>query len=315
MAKLSKLNADQFDDIYQTFLADDDQTLQADDWRPLFAPRSGPIADYCGYVLEDQGRIVGMLGMLFSERIVHGQERSFCNLHSWMVDENHRGHSLLLMRPALKLADCTLTDFTPTSDVCRISKRLGFVELESALRILLPAAGRRREARGIELIDDVEQISQQLNDTDTQILNDHRLPHLQHMLVRIGSDDCYIVFSRVERHILPYCHIHYVSNKPLFHRRSAAIRRQLMKTTGGRFTAIDARTVRGLKFPFSFVVPMQSQQLYRPAGVEPADIDTLFSEVSFLNLTTFPSLRHTLRRMRQFSPNGWRKQRASLQPG
>ena len=315
MATLDKLNADQFDDVYRTFLANDDQTLQADDWRALFAPRGGPMADYCGYVLTDRGRIVGMLGMLFSERTVRGQSRSFCNLHSWIVDEDHRGHSLLLMRPALKLTDCTLTDFTPTSDVCRISKRLGFVPLESALRILLPAAGARRDSSGVEFVDDVDEISQRLNDDDAQILSKHRLPHLRHLLVRSGSDDCYIVFSRVERHIFPYCHIHYVSNKPLFQRESASIRRHLLKTTGGRFAAIDARTVRGLKFPLSFVLPMQSQQLYRPANVEPADVDTLFSEVSFLNLTTFPSLRYTLRRMRQFSPSGWRKQRASLQPG
>ena len=113
-----------FDAIYSSFLDDGDRFLTKDDWRHLFSP-SKATDGCCGYALLDKDRIVGILGMLFSYRTVRGVERRFCNLHSWYVLPAYRGKSLTLMRPALRLRDCTLTDLTPTDAVCEINQRLG----------------------------------------------------------------------------------------------------------------------------------------------------------------------------------------------
>jgi hypothetical protein len=95
---------------------------------------------------------------------------------------------------------------------------------------------------------------------------------------------------------MPYCYIHYVSNKELFARRSVEIRRRLLKESRTRYAAIDRRQLPGVKLPFSFDLPLAVKQLYRTRQVAPQDIDSLYSEVALLNLTTFPDLSHWLRR-------------------
>ncbi len=315
MVSMQKITAAMFDDLYSSYLDDDDPHLTKEDWRPLLAPATERSEEQAGFALIDEGRVVGMLGMIFSERTIAGQSRRFCNLHSWFVNEEYRGHSLLLMRPALRLKDHTLTDFTPTDRVCEISKRLGFKELDARLAILPPYPLARIRG-GAEFVVEPSEIAKQLRETDVKLLADHKQDHFGHLLVREGERYCYLIFNRVERHVMPYCHLHYISDRDIFARHEAAIRRRLLRATRGRFVALDARKIDRLALRGRMTIPLGTRQLYRPAAtgsagrggaeIGPADVDTLYSEIALLRLTTFPSVRHSLRqwkrRVRGFLP-------------
>jgi hypothetical protein len=296
MVTLEKITPSMFSDIYRSFLANDDPHSSEEDWRRLFFYPWAEDNDYYGHALVDSGSVVGVLGMVFSRRQWEGQAVRFCNLHTWHVKEEYRGRSLMLMRPALALKDHILTDFTATERVGEISKRLGFEQLDSTPRLLLPAVFRGRRGN-VDAVDDPEELAGRLSAADVRIFHDHQEQPCQHLAFVDGKQTCYVVYSRVERHWLPYCYIHYVSNREMFGRHSLCIRKELMQRAAARYVAIDARQASGMRLPLSLRCPVRSHQLVRGSGWKPSQIDTLYSEVSILNLCTFPSLGHQLRRL------------------
>lgn len=295
MVAIEKIRPTMFAEIYSSFLKDDDPRSTENDWKMLFAPSMAKEEIY-GYALTNAARIVGILGTCFSSRIIGGEKKRFCNLHSWFVNQEHRGHSLMLMRPVLRLADHTITDFTPTAQVCEISKRLGFKELDSTAKILLPFRTKKND-EGISWHStfDKAEIANRLSDADRILLKDHGGNSCCHMLISNGSEYCYIIYSRVERHRIPYCYIHYLSNKPMFSRLQGGVRAMLMEESRTNFIAVDARLVAEIDVPRSFNLPIMSRQLYKSTTIAPNRIDNLYSELIFLNLCTFPSLSYHLK--------------------
>jgi len=282
-----------FDEIFSSFL-DDDSHLAKDDWRPLFIPRKAVDDKPMGYALVDAGEIGGVLGTYHSSRWVRDRHAKFCNLHSWYVKESYRSHSLRLLQPALRIKECTFTDFTPNALVRKIfCTRLGFKPLDSSLRILLPLApGIRssRKRRG-DIVTRYEELQQHLSEPDRALLSGHTLPNFGHVLVSDNNQSCYVLYTIVTRHLLTFCHIHYISNKPLFSDLHDTIREHITKTEQARYVVLDERAVAGMDLPFSFKLAFGSHQLYRSSEISPQDIDYLYSEISVLRLPTFLSVR------------------------
>jgi hypothetical protein len=306
MVALQTIQDEMFDDIYGAFLDDGDRFLTKDDWRPLFSSPADVEPGHCGYALVDGSRVVGVLGMLFSERLLDERTARFCNLHSWYVEDEYRSKSLLLLRQALRLKDHTLTDFTPTERVAAISMRVGFRPLDAAVRILLPVGSRtKRLSADFEVTQDSECIEAKLTPCDLRLLHAHQVRQCEHFLVTKGDHYCYMVCSKVDRYFLPYLQIHYISNKSLFEQALPQIRTYLLSDSEMHFVAIEDRLVAGLKLPMSFRLPMQSRQLYRPCDVHPGEIDGLHSEVALLGLSTLPSLSHRVRRVAKRIGFGW----------
>jgi hypothetical protein len=300
MVSVHTITNSMFPEIYAMFLREDDPCSSEDHWKNLFE-YPGHDDDSFGYALVDVtkhgAKIVGMLGTFFSERTIGGRTTRFCNLHSWMVEPAYRGHSLRLMKKVLGLKDCTLTDFTPTQDVCAISRRLGFRELDSTLKLLPPlTAGFHRPANDeVELVTDLPTIASELNAVDQKICREHQRDPCKHLLVRHRDDYCYIVYTTVERHWIPYSYMHYVSNKRLFAELSGPIRAALTRNSKARYVAIDARVCSGIKVPWSVNIPAKTRQLYKSHDVAPEEIDSLYSELCWLNITTYPHLSNSLR--------------------
>ena len=82
MVELVKIQTPLFPNLYESFLRDDDPYSTEQDWRNVFDYRWESGHDHCGYALLDEGTVVGMIGMIFSERSIEGVTRRFCNLHT-----------------------------------------------------------------------------------------------------------------------------------------------------------------------------------------------------------------------------------------
>jgi hypothetical protein len=303
MTTLEKITPDMFPQIYQNFFIEDDPESSQKDWERLFNYNYIKEEDHTGYVLVDNSVIVGVMGMIFSKRIIQGKEQKFCNLHNWHVKENYRGRSLLMMKPLLGLKDYTVTDFTPTDRVSAISEKLGFEELDSTLRIFLPVPQYKRfDGQGstqlpiqkkYQIISNLETIEGVLNGRELRIFHDHRDYESGHMLIRCResqSEFCYILYSRVNRYIKPYCHIHYISNPDIFEKANRLIRYHLERLNDCSFSVIENRLVSNNSFSFSLKFPIRNRQNYRSSHLRPEHIDTLYSEVTFLKLCTFPDI-------------------------
>lgn len=293
MVTLEKINASLFDNLYESFLFDDDPLSSREDWRNIFDYRWQTDHDHCGYALLDDGKVVGMLGMVFSERQIADTRHKFCNLHTWWVREDHRGRSLALLRPILKLQDYTLTHFTPCDIVRAVTRRLGFTDLSSQLRILLPVG--RRQTNQCDLLFEADDVASQLNADERRIFDDHQPYRLGHLVIESGGARCYVLYSHVVRHRLPYCHIHYIGNLDLFARHELAVRRELLQRHAARFVAIDERLIPSLRLRRSFRFWAPANAMFKSPTLRPDQIDNLYSDVVFLRLTTLPDISHELR--------------------
>ncbi len=304
MVKLEKIHSSLFPKLYSSFLIDDDPLSNEQDWRGIFDYQWETGHDHCGYALLDDDQIVGMLGMIFSERLIDDRVTKFCNLHTWWVREDHRGRSLTLLRPILKLDDCTITHFTPCDKVRAISKRLGFQDLNSQLRILLPnrLLWDSPDPRAQTITYDIPEILQRVSPTDARILNDHEPYGCGHLWVGTEQDGCYVLYTHVVRHRLPYCHIHYISNREVFRDHESSIRSSLLKRHQVRFLAIDTRLVEADDFPMSFKFWAPAHALYKSTRVSPQQVDNLYSDVVFLKLSVLPDISHELSLILQ---RGW----------
>ena len=296
MVTIEKIHSSLFSNLYESFLVDDDPLSGEQDWRNVFDYPWNTEEGHCGYAMLEGGKVVGMLGMIFSERHINGALKRFCNLHTWWVREDHRGRSLALLRPVLKLDGYTITHFTPCDTVRAVTKRLGFKVLSTQLRILPPSGLLPGNILSDQytMTYDEQVIEEKLANQDKKILQDHRPYGCGHLLVHDGRDYCYLLYTVVVRHRLPYCHIHYISNKNIFERNERSIRSSLLKQHRASFVAVDARLVPDVKFRRSFKFWAPAHALYKSSDVNPEQIDNLYSDVVFLKLTVLPDISHEL---------------------
>jgi hypothetical protein len=296
MVTIKQIQSSLFSNLYESFLIDDDPLSGEQDWRRVFDYHWDTEEGHCGYALLEDGKVVGMLGMIFSERVINGSFHRFCNLHTWWVREDRRGWSLALLRPLLKLKGYTITHFTPCDKIRAVTKRLGFKPLNSQLKILLPLDlfPRRRKLEVPALTYDAQAIEERLTEYDKRLLLDHRSYDCGHLLVSDGDEYCYLLYTFVERHRMPYCHIHYISNRHIFATKERAVRSSLLRRHRARFVAIDARLVQDVKFHCSFDFWAPAHALYKSEEVKPEQIDNLYSDVVFLKLSVLPDMSHEL---------------------
>lgn len=296
-----------FEEVYDTFLVGENLHDSPEGYRPLFSTRWSSDATSFGFVMENAGRIVGVLGTLYSDRLIKDRYERFCNLHTWFVKAEYRGYSLALMRPVTRLKNCTITDLSPSRPVVQISKRLGFQELDSRLTILLPFLFRSRSQITFpEPADD----PQLLSDQERRILADHASLSCGQLLVSSANGGRCLIVYRTIRQRLHYCYLDYVSNWECFEKHSLAIRRELTRRSGCRLVAVNRRSLSSKRLPATLTLPVGIPQLYKSSSVEPSRIDTLYSEILINNWPLVLDTRSGLRALTE--KWGWLREDESL---
>src|SRR5512145_1520818 len=102
-----------FEDVVPLLEEFPGQRLPREAWyRMLFEPPWPTPDDRRGYVLRDDGRVVGFLGTISCTREIRGRRERFCNLSSWIVRDSHRGASLQLVLPVLADREQTIVNLT-----------------------------------------------------------------------------------------------------------------------------------------------------------------------------------------------------------
>ncbi|WNM64018.1 hypothetical protein [Candidatus Nitrospira neomarina] len=263
------------------------------DWAKLFNYNWEKDEDYCGLGLLHGGNVVGFLGTIFSRRRIKNKEIKFCNLTSWYVKEEFRNKALSLMWPIQRLKDYTVTDLTPTRDVSLILDKLGFDELDSRIRILLPfQCGRRKhDAPSAVFINDGNTIIDLLSDTDSKVFHDHLPSQCKHSVIKDKLDYCYIIYTVISVRKINCAYIHYLSNLDLFLKYNDQFRNDLLTSCNANFIILDSRLVRNENLPSSFTFPVRAPKFFKSSILTAQQIDNLYSELTLLNVSTIPRLR------------------------
>ena len=288
MAKLVPITPEIFPLLYDAFLHDDDPMTDRAGWERVFLYGWDHGGDGAGYALLHEGRAVGMMATAWSERRVRGERRRFCNVHTWWVHPDHRGHSITMLRPLIAMRGVTVTHFTPGDRVRSLFRRLGFQDLDATVKLLLPLGG------------DGDAVTFGHCD-ESGPARDHA-PYGVH---RARIDGLDVLYIPVDRYRFRYCHILHWNDDELFGRHEEAVRTALMRRHGVRVVAVDRRRLRAHapRRALDFWAPAHA--LFRPEpGVEAADVDALYSDVAMLRLATLPHVTHELAKIvRRRLPN------------
>jgi len=255
-----------------------------------------------GYAIVHGQNILGFVGTIFSERVIAGNKRVYCNLSSWVVDDGHKGARSLapaLLAPALKTKDVLLTSFTANENAQRSYEKIGFKRIDHQ-QIALPTltalfAGRMREARGVTF--DPDEIERYLNEKDGKILRDHQNLACTHLLVRDKTTGryCYVVgttspfrFRSLPRpfHILlkrflsrcNFFNVCYVSDVGFLMENIQVIKKHLWKNRHSLALRYDSRLIPERLSVLQYKT--QTERLcFSSTEFRVGDIDNLYSEL------------------------------------
>ncbi len=281
MVTVRKATLELFDQIHPLLLHFRDIPLDRDQWRRILSIRWSRYHDHFGYVLVRDGQVLGFLGTFFFERVVGGREHRFCDLFCWIVPEEHRQHSLQLLFPVLKLQDTTVMSLTPSQGASLILARFGFTVLETHM-VILPFLPRPVRGQGVRLVTKKAAILRLLDDRDLLLFRDHDLPGCGHLLLveeTRAERYCYLVFNTVRKKGIRCTQIYHLGDPWIFRQGLAGLQRYFLRRNHTLFTLVDRRLLRGGWPAPAYERGLRFPRLYRPAGLEPAQVDNLYTEL------------------------------------
>ena len=283
MPSIQKAYAKDFELIYPLMQEFNNPLLDEADWRALFTPHWPAPQDHFGYYIEDDGRAVGFLGTIFSQRMINNRLYNFCNLSTWIVKEEYRGMSLMLLFEVLKLKDYTITNFTAYR-VASILRKFGFTDLAVSVDVFLPLFNPAGLVSGIRLYSDPADLTSRLQGESQKIYQDHARLKGRYELLEKDSDQCLLVFDVVKRKRLPVARIQHISNPQFFAHQinRFAYSFCLKNRLSGIF--VPGNLLKGNSAHPAMVIPQRQTQLYRSADLRAEDIDSLYSELQILGL-------------------------------
>ncbi len=234
-----------------------------------------------GFLLRDDGVMVGGIGAFYADRWIDGRPEKFCNITSWCVLESHRQHSMRLGMAVVEQPGYHFTDFSPTKVVAGTLKFFKFQPLDErqvvALNLPWPVPGR------IRVLHHPADIERALQGEALRIYTDHRrFPWLHHVLV--GHDDawCHVIFKRRVLKRLPSVGVLYVSNPGLLNAGWCVLSSHLLGR-GFVSTQIEHRWLTSIPWP-SAVRSGFNAKLFLSPALRPEQIDYLYSETMGLDL-------------------------------
>jgi len=281
MVEVVRVTPDMFEQVIGLLGEFKNDPISQAQWKNLFSYQWDKTENYVGLALKDQGQIVGFLGLIFSERMINGKNEKFCNLSSWIVKDEYRDQTLSLVIDVRNLEDYTLTNFTPSPEVYKILKALGFKELEDNIQIF-PLVANLKSGRKIHIISEVKLIKDILIDRDQKILTEQQSYCTQHLVAQTEQGYCYVVFKRVKRKKIYFNHILYISNLSLFEKALNKILAKMFMINFAPLTLIDSRLLQGKKIGWSRTWKIEHPRLYRSNHLNKEDVDNLYSEFVLL---------------------------------
>lgn len=282
--KIERATTEDFERVYLLLLKFNATDISKEEWRKLFTKHWKSPEDFYGHIIVKDGEVKGFLGLIFSNRIFNGEVYKFCNITSWIVDEDCRSQSLFLLLEMLKLKNYTFTNFTASNAVAAVLVKLGFKEFEVNQQVLLPAPNLFLRGGGYSCEFDLQKIREQLNENERTIFDDHRNLGCEHLLLKSNNGYAYVVLKKTQRRNIPFAKVHYLSDAEHFvggiEKFIIRVCRRL-KIFG---VMVDERYLGDYKIGKSIRYRHQRKAYYKPSSeaLEAAQIDTLYSELVVL---------------------------------
>ncbi len=124
-----------------------------------------------GYImLNDSDLPVGYMGSWFSKRFIEGTEDVFCNIHTWIVDQNYRIYSFYLLSKIYH-KNYNLIALTPVESLKGLLIKMGFIKKEIKFKLILNTNVFSFKKKNYLLVKNSEKIKDLLNKNESEIYN------------------------------------------------------------------------------------------------------------------------------------------------
>jgi hypothetical protein len=126
-----------------------------------------------GYMLDHDGRPVGVLLLLYSARGIGAEVEIQCNLSSWYVEPAFRNYAPLLTKIAQRHKEVTYLNISPATWTWPIIETQGFTSYCSGLFFSIPAVSRPAPGMTVETIAPDTRSIEGLSDIEVELLTRH----------------------------------------------------------------------------------------------------------------------------------------------
>ncbi len=233
-----------------------------------------------GFVLRDDGKIVGGIGAYYAERSINGQPQRTCNITSWCVLDAYRKQSMRLAMAVIGQKGFHFTDFSPTKVVGGVLQFLKFKPLDErqAVMINLPWP-----ALASKLLSQPNDIERALKGDALKVYRDHAVfPWLHHVLIGANDKWCHIIYKLARFKGLSSAHVYYLSDPAIFEQHNQRLARHFI-LRGIASTHVECRFLSRQPWP-SKIRSGFNAKVYLSTTLTDSDIDYLYSETMALDL-------------------------------
>lgn len=228
-----------------------------------------------GVVVDDDGRLGGFLGALYSKQIFEGRERDVVNLSSWFVDPAYRKRSLRMLGLLTADKQRIVTNFSPNVSVVPIMEASGFRRIDDGLYLLPPVSGWTRGAFGAHARaitpDDAA-----LTPYQQRIAADHARYDCGLFLLELGSRASLVITIRRGRTPVYFADVIYASDPSVLALGYAALHRPTFLRHRTLLLGIAQRHFQRARRPAGHAFPRPT---YVRGDIEPTTMQRLYSEL------------------------------------
>jgi hypothetical protein len=236
-----------------------------------------------GFLVRDQGRVVGGIGAIYAERLIRGRPERFCNITSWCVLEAFRAQSMRLAMAVVSQPGFHFTDLTPTEVVSKTLQYLKFKPMNERHAVWPNFPWPLSRLGGTRVIADPDRIEKVLAEADAKVFRDHRhLPWLRHAAVGRPGAFCHVVWKPNRLKRVAGAMVLAFSDTELFLRCRLALGTHLLRQ-GCLYTRVESRLLPRLP-PLARELTGFRNKVFRSDTLAEGDISNLYSEIVALDL-------------------------------
>ena len=255
-----------------------------DEWASAFRQNWGIEKPNNGFMLRAGDQIVGGIGAIYAERLVHGKPERFCNITSWCVLDEYRAQSMRLAMAVVSQPGFHFTDLTPTEVVSRTLQFLKFRPMNERHAVWPNLPWPFSRLAGVRVITDPDAIEQALSAEDARGYLDHRhLPWLNHLAVGRPGNFCYVVYKKNRLKGLPGAFVLGFSNPEKFMKYRHALGNHFLFRNGLVYTRVESRLLTRIPRPGIELAGFRNK-VFRSDTLAEADISNLYTEIVALDL-------------------------------
>jgi hypothetical protein len=257
-------------------------TQSADAWLRAFRQDWAERPPNYGFMLKDEDRIVGAIGAIYSDQLVHGRRERFCNINNWYVEPDYRRHSILLLSKLLAQPGLHFTNFTPRPDLVAMFLALKFRYVDDGRVTYLLNTPRLPFGRSRVLTGDAALAA--LPPEEAKTFRDHAAcAGLGQVALGATQDGfTHVAFFRSTIKHLPCITVLHVGDPAVLARHLPALRGHFLVHLRAPLTRIDTRLLPA-RVPLAIELQRPPHTMYLSRSLQPADVTCLYTELAALH--------------------------------